>query len=110
MFLLLQHIFHEHYNTKKQQNVLKFKSYGTFKKHTAEFSRTNAQDAVKWKAAGPASKAQLWTHRSFPCSHSCQNPCNGQALPLLWPPKIILRVRKNGMKGDILATSTVLLL
>lgn len=34
MFLVLQHISHEHYNTKKQQNVLKFKSYGTFIKHT----------------------------------------------------------------------------
>lgn len=29
MFLVLEHIFHEHYNTTKQQNVLKFKSYGT---------------------------------------------------------------------------------
>lgn len=38
MFLVLEHIFHEHYNTKKQQNVLKFKSYGTFIKGTQQNS------------------------------------------------------------------------
>lgn len=62
MFLVFEHIFHEHYNTTKQQNVLKFKSYGTSIKRAQQNSLVLMHRMLlneRQQHAGTASQAQL---------------------------------------------------